>query len=238
MTRGGLHEHLRCGSRADREVAPVAAAQPHAVGRVVALLDLDDLPGLSSWRSTNRRNSRILIADALTVTGAYERAGEERVVARPADRAVRVRNRIAVRVDRGPAEHLVDPVDQPIRHGVLQVFRLVVHLGPAHAHDPDEKQFDQPVPAQDQRGELLARPASAGRRRRARIAPAPTRPASSPSSSPCPGRRPERDASWPIGTRASGASCRALRLENGLEVVLDGGGRQHLTSVSQNMYFE
>ena len=32
---------------------------------VVALLDLDDLPGLSSWRSTKRRNSAILIADAL-----------------------------------------------------------------------------------------------------------------------------------------------------------------------------
>ena len=63
-----------------------------------------------------------------------------------------------MRIDRRPAEHLVDAVDQPVGHGVLEVLGFVVHFGPAHAHHLDQEQLDQPVPPQDQRGELLARP--------------------------------------------------------------------------------
>ena len=65
-----------------------------------------------------------------------------------------------MRIDLGPPEHLVDAIDQPIGDGVLQRFGLVVHFGPAHPHHLHEKQLDQPVPSQDERGELLAGPVS------------------------------------------------------------------------------
>ena len=32
------------------------------------------------------------------------------------------------------SEHFVDPLDQTLRHDVLELFRLLVHLRPAHAH--------------------------------------------------------------------------------------------------------
>ena len=56
----------------------------------------------------------------------------------------------------GMAEHRVDALDQPIGHGVLELFGLVVDFVPAHAHDLDEEQLDEPVPAQHGGGELLA----------------------------------------------------------------------------------
>ena len=120
----GLHEHLRCGSRSNRKGPPVAPSQPHAVGRVVTSLDLDDLSGLELVTLDEPEELGILIADALDCHRGVKRAGEERVVARPADRAVRVRNRIAVRVDRRPPKHFVDPVDQSFRHG-MAIHRAV-----------------------------------------------------------------------------------------------------------------
>jgi hypothetical protein len=59
-------------------------------------------------------------------------------------------------IDLGPAEHLVDAIDQAIGHGVFERFGFVVHLGPAHAHHFDEEQLDQPVASQDEGRELLA----------------------------------------------------------------------------------
>ena len=61
-----------------------------------------------------------------------------------------------MRIDRRAAEHLVDAVDQPVGDRVLEVLGFVVDLGPAHAHHLHQKQLDQPVPPQDQRGELFA----------------------------------------------------------------------------------
>ena len=63
-----------CTSTFDAARAPIVnvrrlpASQPHAVGRVVALLDLDDLPGLELVALDEPQELRILIADALTVT--------------------------------------------------------------------------------------------------------------------------------------------------------------------------
>ena len=62
-----------------------------------------------------------------------------------------------MRIDFGPAQHLVDQVDQAIGHGMFEVFRFVVDLRPAHSHHPDEEQLDQAVPSQHERGELLTR---------------------------------------------------------------------------------
>jgi len=47
-----------------------------------------------------------------------------------------------VRVDRGPSEHLVHPVDQAVGYGMLEHLGLFMHLGPVHAHDLDQKLLD------------------------------------------------------------------------------------------------
>ena len=71
--------------------------------------------------------------------------------------AVGVRNRIAMGIVRRPSKHRVDPLDEPIGHDVLQLFGLVVHLVPAHAHHLHEKKLDEPVTTEHERGEFVAR---------------------------------------------------------------------------------
>ena len=58
-----LHQHLRRGARADRELA-VVSAQPDAVGGGVALLDLDDLSRLEIVALDEAQELAVLIADA------------------------------------------------------------------------------------------------------------------------------------------------------------------------------
>ena len=41
------------------------------------------------------------------------------------DRAVRVGDRIAVRIDLRPSEHVVHPLDQALRHDVLELLGLL-----------------------------------------------------------------------------------------------------------------
>jgi len=60
-------------------------------------------------------------------------------------------NRIAVRIDFRESQHFVHPGDEAIRHDMLEVLGLVVHFLPPEAHDPYEKQLDQPVPPQHER---------------------------------------------------------------------------------------
>ncbi len=59
-------------------------------------------------------------------------------------------------IGRRTAEHFVDPLDQPVGNGVLEMFGLLVNFGPAHPHHLHKEELDQPVAAQDARRELLA----------------------------------------------------------------------------------
>ena len=56
-----------------------------------------------------------------------------------------------------PAEHLVDPFDEPLRYDMLELLGVVVHLVPSESHYSDEEELDQPVTPEDQGGELFAR---------------------------------------------------------------------------------
>ncbi len=77
---------------------------------------------------------RVLVGHAADRDSRLERAGEERVVLTAVDGAMRIGDGIAVRIDGGTAEHLVDALDESLGDGVFQVFRFVVHFGPAHPH--------------------------------------------------------------------------------------------------------
>ena len=74
-----------------------------------------------------------------------------------------------MRIVRRASEHLVDPLDQPFRNDVLELFGFVVDFVPAHAHHLHEEQLHEPMAAEHQPGELFAGCASAGRRCTARI---------------------------------------------------------------------
>ena len=126
-----------------------------------------------------------------------------------------------MRIDRRTSEHLVDPVDQPIRDGMLEVLGFVVHFGPAHAHHLHQEQLDQAVPAQHQRRELLA-----GRRQPdAGVGLVRTSPDSASALTivvAVPGTTPSATASWPIGTSSLRRGRRNLGLKDGFQVVFDG----------------
>ena len=55
------------------------------------------------------------------------------------DRAGGCGDGIAVWISFRTAEHLVDAIDEPFRHRVLERFGLVVDLGPTHAENLHEK---------------------------------------------------------------------------------------------------
>ena len=151
----GMHQHLGRGARANREI-PLASAQPHAVGRRIALLDLDDLTRLELVLLDEVEKVAVLIGDALDGDRRVQLAGQQRLVVRQPDRSVRIRNRIAVRIDRRPAQHRVDAIDQPLGHRMLELLRFGMNVRPAHAHHLDQEQLDQAVPALHQRGQPFA----------------------------------------------------------------------------------
>ena len=64
---------------------------------------------------------------------------------------------IAVRIVGRPSQHLVDALDEAFGHDVLELFGFLVHFGPAHAHDLDQKRLDQTVTPQHEARQLLAR---------------------------------------------------------------------------------
>ena len=113
-------------------------------------------PGLRSWLLGEFRNVAVLIAETGNRDRLAERAREEVVVFERWDRTLRARNRVAMRIDLGPAEHLVHACNQAIRRRVLQLLCLLVHFRPAHTHHLHQEQLDQPVPPEHQRRELFA----------------------------------------------------------------------------------
>ena len=61
-----------------------------------------------------------------------------------------------MRIDRRVAEERLDPVDQPLRGGVLHVFGLLVNLVPGHLERPGQEQFQQAMAANDLQRQPLA----------------------------------------------------------------------------------
>jgi hypothetical protein len=97
-----------------------------------------------------------LIDDAGDAQLPGERAGEQARQFELGHVASRGRDRIAVRIDHGPAEHLVHAGDQSLGNRVLEDLGVLVHLAPVHLHHFDEEELDQTVAAQDVSRELHA----------------------------------------------------------------------------------
>ena len=150
-----LDQQLRCGARADRDALIVLAADAHAVGGRVPRFDLDRLSRLEMVVLDEAQELLVLIDDARDGDGGLERAGEERLRVLRLHESLGIGNRIAVRIGLGPSEHLVHAIDQAIGDDVLEEFGFVVHLVPRVAHDPHEKELDEPMTPEDERGELL-----------------------------------------------------------------------------------
>ena len=69
-----------------------------------------------------------------------------------------------MRIHLGKAEHLVHPLDQPLRYRVLEQLGIGMDRRPVHPHDAYQEQLDQSVPSQDMDGQLPAGRRQAGPR--------------------------------------------------------------------------
>ncbi len=98
----------------------------------------------------------VLIDDARDGDGSLERTGEQRLRVLWLHESFGIGNRIAMRIRFRPPKHLVNAFDQPIGDDVLEEFGFVVHLVPRVAHDLHEKEFDQAMTPEDERGQLLS----------------------------------------------------------------------------------
>ena len=233
--RHRLHEHLRRGARADGDARDRFAAQPHAVGGGVALLDLDDRARLQVVPLDEAQELRILIGDAADrdrlaradSSGACRAAGARaRPPGRGSDR--RADRPRAARASRR-CDRSADP-DTACSRCSASSCTSVQLMPITFTRNSSISRWRR----SDERGQLLARRGQPHAAHRARIAPAPTRPASSPSSSAVPGRRPSAGGELPHRDQVALARQVRFAPENGLEVVFDGGGGQrHLTSIAQ-----
>ena len=156
MARWRLPRRQPAAERAGANRELPRSLDAHAVGCRVALGDADDCAGLEVVALDEVQELAVLIADAAHADRFVQRAREQRFIGRQVHASLGARNWVAMRIDLGPPEHLVDALDQAIGDGVLQRFGFVVHFGPAHPHHLDEKQLDQPMATQDEGGELLA----------------------------------------------------------------------------------
>ena len=151
-----LHEQLRRRARANGDPAVVPSAQPHAVGRFVALLDFHRFARLQIVILDKPEEPLVLIDDPCDRDTRADGAGEQRLRLLRLHDTFRIWNRIAVRVDLRMSEHVVHAFDEPIGHDMLEQLRLFVHFVPAQAHDLHEKQFHETMTPQDERGETSA----------------------------------------------------------------------------------
>src|SRR5262249_30221569 len=99
----------------------------------------------------------VLIEDACDGDAGAQWAGEQRLRPLVLDDSFRVGDWISVRINLGPSQHLVHPIDQAIGYDVLEQLGLVMYLIPPQTHHLDEKQLDKAMTAKDERRQLSSR---------------------------------------------------------------------------------
>ena len=100
---------------------------------------------------------RVLIHDPDDAEPLAPQALRQRRALGLGERAVGAGDRVAVGIDRGIAQEGLDPVDQPLRGGMLHVLGLLVDLVPRHLQRPGQKELEQAMPANDLQRQPLPR---------------------------------------------------------------------------------
>lgn len=210
------------------------AAQLDGVRCRITRFDFDGFARFEVILLDEPEKCRILIRDSGHPEGRSQRTCKKALQPVGVNRALGSRDGVSVRVVRRAAQHFVYPLDQPLRHDVLELFGVLMHLVPAHAHDLHEEELDEAVAAQDQAGELLARAGQAdtavrfifgkprfgqrlhhGRRRAWRHA--------------------KRSCDVAHRHEPHAGSERHLSLIDRFEIILDGTGREHAGDIIHRM---
>jgi len=136
--------------------------QPQRTAERSLLHDLDRDAGAHTDLGEVTQRLAVTVVDPLD----EERRSRSRPV-QPLAPALRVaasgrRDGIAVRVDRGVAEVVVDASEQPVAHGVLEDLRLGMHLVPRHVERLGEECLQEAVAADHRPG--VVRPMRGQRR--------------------------------------------------------------------------
>src|SRR6185369_2621679 len=126
--RSGIDEDLGGGAEAEAELLAPLQAEPDGVRGLVARGDPQAAARLQAATFEEEEEVAALVPHPRYLDRGVERAGEEVGEDRLVDLAMGVGDGVAVRVDRGVAEHLVHALDQPVGDGVLQELGLGVHL--------------------------------------------------------------------------------------------------------------
>jgi len=177
------------------------------------------------------KERRVLIGDPRHRDAFVDGAGEQRREVVPRHLTIGRRNRIAVGVHLGPAQHFIDPFDEPIRDDVLQLLGFVVHLVPPESHHSNQEELHQPVTTEDECGQLLSGGTEPDAvvwlvldqpRFRERLHHRGGRPR----------RHLERGRELPHGYKPLPRRQLALTKVNRFQVVLDGAGRKHRGIIS------
>ena len=132
------------------------------------------------------------------------------------------RNRIAMRIELGMAQHRVDAFDQPIGDDVLHLLGVFMNFVPVHAHDLDEEQLDQAMTTDDA-GPWTPAPLTA---RRCRAHASSLTPQRLDHRGRGARRNAERGRQLTIGTSFWPAT-KWVSDVNRLQVILDGARRKH-----------
>src|SRR5262245_32826119 len=106
-----LDEDLRRRAEAQAQALAFLGLQLDRVGRLAARLDRDAAPRHQTTLLQQPQELGALVADAHHPLLLMERAGEQRRARRRRDGALTIGNRIAMRVGRRMAEHVVDALD-------------------------------------------------------------------------------------------------------------------------------
>src|SRR5678815_5220627 len=152
-----VDEQLRSGASTDRDLLVILATDANAVRRWVALFDFNRFARLEIVLFDEPQEHPVLIDDAAHNHRRSQRAREETLRVLLLDVSLGIRNRIAMRISFRAAEHLVDPLDEPIAYDMLELLGFVVDFVPGVPHETNEEELDQPMTSQNEGGKPLAR---------------------------------------------------------------------------------
>ena len=90
-----------------------------------------------------------IVADAKQLEPGSRRAGDQCIAFGCTQAPFGIGYRVAVGITFGIAQEPVDPFNEPVRRGVLQMLGFLVHLVPRHSERLYQKEFQKAMPPKD-----------------------------------------------------------------------------------------